>query len=136
MPRDVGPRLAVLESLDHARRFASFSSFELRMIPGAEPQLGIALHELLRLAGFAFVAAESRGPAPTERLRRDDKRAAELLRSLERVVPSGIPLTPAVADVRTPADRVAEGASLSDQAALEANALFLSELERAHAVTA
>jgi multidrug resistance protein MdtO len=59
MPRAVGPRLAVLEAADHARRFASFSSFELRMIPGAEPQLGIALPELLRLAGFAFVAVSS-----------------------------------------------------------------------------
>ena len=140
MPRDGGLRLAVLGSIEEARRLSSIAALELRMIPpGASagpPRRPVSVPAVERLAGFVFVAAESRGPAPpADRLRRDDELVAELIRTLAHPPPSGR-AAPARGVGAVAADGVVEGPMLTDRIASEANALLLSELEKAHGIAA
>jgi len=136
---EAGPRLAVLGLVEQARRLDSFAAFELRMIPGggtARPrQDRLSVDALERLAGLAFVAAEPRVSAATaDRLRSGHEEASRLLRALAHGSPPGIAAPADDGKPLAPAGAV-EGASLSDRAAIEANALLLSELEKTHALT-
>lgn len=139
MPREAGHRLALLESTGRARRFAAFASFERAIpdAPGASLPRPISVPELERLVSFAFVAAEARASEATaQSLRRGHEKAAALLRALARTTPSGDAETdPGIRSARSAgtADLVG-GMRLPDRAALEANMLFLVELEKAHGV--
>lgn len=62
LPMQAGPRLAVLESIEEARRLAGFAPFELRMTP-ASPGERLSAEELDRVAGVVFVAGELHDPA-------------------------------------------------------------------------
>jgi multidrug resistance protein MdtO len=126
--RRTGARLTVLEAVDKARRLAPFAKFELRMLPQA-PGTEVTVTELQRIVGFAFVAAELPGSAAVaDRLRTENERAVQLLRAFGRPTDVG----PGIA--AGPGEAVAEGAVPSDRAALDASALLLSELEKAHGI--
>jgi multidrug resistance protein MdtO len=129
----VGARLEVLETIDKARQFDAFAKFELRMLPKAghpEARQGeMTVGELLRIAGWVFVAAELPvSPAIADGLRGEKDRAAALLRAHagkadvrpEGGPPAGIPVT--------------EGVTVSDRAAIEASERLLSELARVRGV--
>jgi multidrug resistance protein MdtO len=128
----VGARLAVIQSMDEARRLDAFAKFELHMIqqaPSVESRSEMSVDELERIAGLAFVGAESPGsPAIADRLRREKERASELLLRCAGAPEVGPEISP---HAEAP---VAEGATPSDRAALQASALLLSELEKTHGV--
>ena len=131
-PHPVGARLAVIQQIDSARGFEDLARFELRMIPAAERVAArpeTSAEELQRIAGLTFVVAESPGsPAVADELRTTNERIAKFLLARAGAAEGAADIEPR-ADVA-----VAEGATLSDRAAVEASALLSSEVEKTHAV--
>jgi multidrug resistance protein MdtO len=128
-----GARLAVLEAGDKARGLEHYVKFEHGVLPHAErrapPPLETSLAELKRITALTFVATEPLGSAAVaDEVRRERERAAQLL--LARTGAAGLQAGP----WPRAGEAVAEGAPLSDRAAVEAGALLLSELEKGHAV--
>jgi multidrug resistance protein MdtO len=132
-PHPVGARLAILQQIDSARGFEDFARFELRMIPAGEREAarpGTSADELQRIAGLTFVVAESSGsPAVADGLRTANERTAKILLARAGAAEPGAEVGPRAAV----AVAVAEGATLSDRAAVEASALLSSEVEEPHA---
>jgi multidrug resistance protein MdtO len=127
-----GARLAILQAIDKARGFQAFSGFELRMLPEAqraEARHGTSVEELQRIAGLAFVVAESPGsPGVADSLRGANERSAQLLLARAGGTAPGPAIGPRAVGP------VADGEALSDRAAIEASALLSSELEKGHGV--
>jgi multidrug resistance protein MdtO len=129
-PAPVGARLAVFQAVDKARGFEGFAKFELRMMGKAQsqgPSHETSIDDVERIGRHALVTAELPGSAAVaDTVRSEHENAARLLLDRVRTPELKAPIEP-----KTEA-RGAESAPSFDEAALEAGALLLSELEGGH----